>query len=247
MNERWITAAQGGAVGAAIALAVVVGAGAVGLIPLATDARLHDYLVANPQMVYEMQARAEMQQAEAERREEQEAVDKIGVKRFFDPAVAYVTGPADAKNTFIELFDYNCGHCRNTMPAVRAYYEKHKKDTRFAFIDFPIFGEDSTNAARVAIAARLQEGKYLPLHFALMGEGKLAIDQNVLIAAANKTGIDLNKIAAEMNSEKTDKVLAATQRLGKETKMRGTPVFIVNGKVHDGEITEAEIKKLMES
>jgi protein-disulfide isomerase len=246
MNERWITAAQGGLIGAAVSLAIVFGAAAVGIIPVATDARLHDYLIAHPGLVFEMQAKAETEQAEAERREEQAAVDKLGLKKLFDPAVAYVTGPANARNTFVELFDYNCGHCRNTYPAVRAYYEKHKGDTRFAFINFPIFGEDSTNAARVSIASRLQGDRYLPLHFALMGQGKVAIDQNVLIATAKSVGLDLNKLAADMHSQDTEKAIAGALRLSREAKFRGTPVFIVNGKVHDGEITEDEIKKLTE-
>lgn len=247
MKERWITAVQGGAIGAALALAVVFGAGAVGIIPLATDARIHQYLMAHPSLAYQMQARADAQQAEAERREEQAAVDKIGVKKFFNPAVAYVTGPANAKKTFVELFDYNCGHCRNTFPAVKAYYEKHKKDTRFAFINFPIFGQDSTNAARASLASRQQGDFYLPLHFALMSQGQTAIDQNLLIATAQKVGLDLKKLAVDMYDQKTDKAIAGAMRLAREAKIRGTPVFIINGKVHDGEITDAEIKKLMES
>jgi protein-disulfide isomerase len=244
MNERWITAAQGGLVGAAVALAVVLGAVALGFIPLATDARLHGYLMAHPGIIYDMQAKAVQEQQDAERSEEQAAVDKIGLKKFFDPSVAYVTGPANARNTFVELFDYNCGHCRNTAPAVRAYYERHKNDTRFAFVNFPIFGEDSTNAARASVAARLQGDKYLALHFALMGQGKAAIDTSLLAETARSVGLDVNRLAIDMNNRDTDKAIAGALRLAREAKLRGTPVFIVNGKVHDGEITEAEIKKL---
>jgi protein-disulfide isomerase len=244
MNERWITAAQGGLIGAAIALAIVFGIAASGFVPIATDARIRDYMMAHPDLIFEMQAKAQLQQVEAERHDEQTAVDKIGLKKFFDPAVAYVTGPANAKNTFVELFDYNCGHCRNTTPAVRAYYEAHKKDTRFAFINFPIFGEDSTNAARASIAARQQGDLYLPLHFELMGQGKAAIDQAMLAESARKVGLDPVKLAADMFAPETDKAVVGALRLAREARFRGTPVFIVNGKVHDGEITEDEIKKL---
>lgn len=245
MMERWLTAVLGGLIGAAVSLAVVFGAAAFGFVPLASDVRLHDYLMAHAGVIYEMQAKAEQDEAEAEHRTEQEAVDKIGVKRFFDPAIAYVTGPENARNTFIEFFDYNCGHCRNTAPAVKAFYEKHKKDTRFAFVNFPIFGEDSTNAARVSIASRLQGNKYLAVHFALMGQGRVAIDRDILIGVARQAGLDLNKMALDMNSQDTDKALAGALRLAREARFSGTPVFIVNGKVHDGEISEADIKKLM--
>ena len=227
-----------------MSLLVVIGAIALGIIPIASDARLHAYLMAHPKLAYEMQATSEAQDAEEARLQEQAAVKRLGLKKFFDPAVAYVTGPANAKNTFVELFDYNCGHCRNTYPAVRKYYEKHKNDTRFAFIDFPIFGEASMNAARTAVAARRQGDLYLAFHFALMSEGKEAIDRDILLANAKKSGLEVTRLSTDILDPATDKSLLAALRLAREAKFRGTPVFIVNGKVHDGEISEAEIKEL---
>ena len=227
-----------------MSLLVVIGAIALGIIPIASDARLHAYLMAHPKLAYEMQATSEAQDAEEARLQEQAAVKRLGLKKFFDPAVAYVTGPANAKNTFVELFDYNCGHCRNTYPAVRKYYEKHKNDTRFAFIDFPIFGEASMNAARTAVAARRQGDLYLAFHFALMSEGKEAIDRDILLTNAKKSGLEVTRLSTDILDPATDKSLLAALRLAREAKFRGTPVFIVNGKVHDGEISEAEIKEL---
>ena len=244
MKERWKTAALGGIIGAAVSILVAFGVIALGIIPIASDARLHNYLITNPKLAYEMQATAEAQDAEEARLQEQAAVKRLGLKKFFDPAVAYVTGPAKAKNTFVEFFDYNCGHCRNTYPAVQKYYEKHKNDTRFAFIDFPIFGESSMNAARTAVASRRQGDRYLEFHFALMSVGKDAIDRDILLENARKTGLDVPKLSADILEPATDKSLLAALRLAHEAKFRGTPVFIINGKVHDGEISEAEIKEL---
>ena len=219
----------------------------LGVVPLASDARLHGYLMAHPKLVYQMQALSDQEDAEAENAAEQAAVKKLGLKKFFDPAVAYVTGPENAKNTFVEFFDYNCGHCRNTYPAVQKFYEKHKNDTRFAFIDFPIFGESSTNAARTAVAARLQGDKYVAFHFGLMGEGQGedAGSQELLLANAKKAGLDIPMLSADIVKPETDKAILAALRLAREAGFRGTPVFIINGKVHDGEISEAEIRELM--
>ncbi len=228
-----------------MSLIVMLGAIALGFIPLASDARLHDYMMAHPKLAYQMQALSDQQDAEAEHAAEQAAVSKLGMKRFFDPAVAYVTGPADAKNTFVEFFDYNCGHCRNTYPVVQRFYEKHKNDTRFAFIDFPIFGEASTNAARTAVAARQQGDKYLAFHFALMGQGQNAIDDSILAASANAAGLDVAKLHTDVMQPATDKALLSAMRLAREAKFRGTPIFIINGQVHDGEISEAEISRLL--
>lgn len=65
------------------------------------------------------------------------AVAKVGIKAFFDPKIAFVTGPENAKTTLAEFFDYNCPYCRASVPALKKFYEAHKKDTRFAFIEFP--------------------------------------------------------------------------------------------------------------
>lgn len=228
-----------------MSLAIMFGLIALNVVPTASDTRLHSYLMAHPKLAYEMQAMADVQEADESRQQSQAAVDRLGQKRFFDPAVAYVTGPAKAKNTFVEFFDYNCGHCRNTSATVRKFFEKHKNNTRFAFIDFPIFGQDSTNAARTSMAARYQGERFLTLHFSLMAEGKNAIDRDILLQNAQKSGLDVIKLSADINKPEVDKALLASLRLAREAKFRGTPIFIINGKVHEGEISEAELNDLL--
>ncbi len=245
MQEQWKTAALGGLAGAVISLVVMFALIALKVVPVASDARLHSYLMAHPQLAYDMQAAADQQQQQAAQQQEQAAVDKLGNKAFFNPAIAYVTGPKNAKNTFVEFYDYNCAHCRNTSTEVKKFYEKHKNDTRFAFIEFPIFGQASNTAARFSAAAHYQGDKFLALHFALMSEGDTAINHDILLQAVEKVGINVPKLAKDINSPAVDKALLGAMRLAREANFRGTPVFIINGKVHEGEITDADLKGLM--
>ena len=244
MTERMKTAVISGLVGAVAAIAVMLAAIALHLVPVATDARLQSYLLNHPKLVVEMQAKAEELAAAEARQEQTAAIQKLGVKTFFDPAVAYVTGPANAKNTVVEFYDYNCAHCRNSAATVKALMASHKADTRFAFIEFPIFGDASTAAARVSIAAHRQGDKFLALHFGLMAESG-AVDQNLLLQEAQKSGLDIGKLMTDMNSQDTDKALLTGFRLARTLKFSGTPMFIVNGKVHEGEITDADLKELL--
>lgn len=244
MQGNLKTAVIGGLVGAVVAVAVMAGAVALHVVPTATDARLQSYLLGHPKLVLQMQALAEEQTAAEARQEQIAKLQKVGLKKFLDPNVAFVTGPANAKNTVIEFYDYNCGHCRNTSAAVKAFMDKHKADTRFAFIEFPIFGEASTVAARASIAAHKQGDKFLALHFGLMSESS-AVDQALVQQVAQKSGLDITKLAADLNAPETDKALLAGYRLARELNFSGTPMFIVNGQVHEGEITEAELKKLV--
>jgi protein-disulfide isomerase len=231
--------------GAAVSLAVVA-IGWVGDSQKMSDARIHDYLVSHPDVVFEMVNLAQQSQADQEEHRQQTAVDKLGLKRFFDPAVAYVTGPEKAKNTFVEFFDYNCVHCRNSYPLVKKFYEAHKNDTRFAFVDYPIFGQGSNEAAQLAVAARRQNDLYVKLHFLLMGESG-AVDANVLYEDAKKAGLDTKKLVADASDPAVGKTLTMAHKLAKEAEVAGTPTFIINGKVHSGEVTEADLKHLTKS
>jgi protein-disulfide isomerase len=244
MNERIKTAALGGLIGTLASLLLVFGAIALGFLPMASDARLQGYLLTHPKLIYQMKALSDAEDSAAALKEEQGAVDKIGMKRFFDPAVAYVTGPANAKNSIVELYDYNCPHCRRAAQTLRKYYEKHKGDTRFAFIDFPIFGENSIGAARTSVAARAQGERFVAFHFGLMSE-TAEIDNALLLKNARASGLDVAKLTADIQNPGNDKALLAATRLAREAKFQGTPVFIIDGKVHEGEISEAEIKALL--
>jgi protein-disulfide isomerase len=235
----------GGGIGAGLSIVLMAGAVSFGIVPVASDARLHNYLMTHPKIATEMQAMAEVQEANDELQRTQAAVNRIGVKRFFDPAVAYVTGPANAKNTFVEFYDYNCGHCRNTSVTVKKFYEAHKNNVRFAFVEYPIFGEASNAAARISIAAHNQGDRFLALHFGLMGEGQTAVDASTVEETARAAGLDVNKLQADLAKPAVDKALLASQRLTSEAGFRGTPVFIINGKVHEGEITVDDLKELM--
>jgi len=152
MTDSWKIAVIGGSAGAVLALVVTFGAAALGLAPFAADGNaMHAYLVAHPDVIVEMTNKLQAQQDEQQDSARQTAVNKLGLKAYFDPRVAFVTGPANAKTTIVEFFDYNCPYCRASVPTIRKYYQTHK-DVRFSFIEFPIKGPQSTVAARAAMA-----------------------------------------------------------------------------------------------
>jgi protein-disulfide isomerase len=243
MASQWKTALAGGVLGAVAAVAIVFGAATFGIFPPPSNKQFETYLLAHPSIVFQMSALAQTQQADADDHKRQMAVDKMGLATFFDPKIAFVSGPAGARNSVVEFFDYNCAHCRNTLPVVKKFYDAHRGDTRFAFIEFPIFGEASENAARSALAARLQPDKYMAFHFALMGS-KGQVDTDQIVAAANQVGIDMNKLAADLKDPGVEKAMKTSHALAQRVGIDGTPAFIVNGKVHEGEITEADLKQL---
>jgi protein-disulfide isomerase len=243
MTPPWKIAALGGAIGAAIAVAVVFGAAFVGVFPPPSDKQFERYLMAHPSIVLTMAEKAQIEQADNDQHQLQAGVDKVGLKTFFNPKLAFVTGPANAKKTFVEFYDYNCAHCINTFPLVQKFYNAHRSDTRFAFIELPIFGKLSDDAARAALAARNQPDKYVAFHFAMLGErGVSGIDQ--IIDAAHKAGLDVNRLTADLGNSAINNQMAAAHALAARTGVTGTPFFIINGKAHEGEVDEGLLKKV---
>ncbi len=243
MNPNWKLAAIGAAGGAAIAVAIVFGSAFAGLLPVRGE-QIRSYMLAHPTLVLDMMTKVQAQQAADADRTQADAVRRAGLASFFDPKVAYVTGPADARQTLVEFFDYNCVHCRNSLAAIKTYYAAHKADTRFAFVDFPIFGAMSDASARAAVAARRQGDKYVAFSFALMGE-KSAIDMDTIYADAKAAGLDIPRLIADMKDPETDRTLARAHALARRINIDGTPTFIANGRFHAGELDDDGLRDLM--
>jgi protein-disulfide isomerase len=243
MNGQWKTALTGALGGAVLALVVVFGAAALGALPGTGDQAIHTYLESHPEMLVDMTNRLQAEQDAQDDATRQAAVNRLGLKAFFDPRLAFITGPKNAKTTVVEFFDYNCPYCRASLPAVRKFYATHKNDTRFAFIEFPIKGPQSTMAARAAIAARNQPDKYLAYYFALMNEQDVT-DDAMIFADARKVGLNVAKLKADMQQPDVDMAIAAAHTLATAAKIDGTPAFIVNGKVREGAIDDATLNAL---
>jgi protein-disulfide isomerase len=249
MTPQWKIASLGALGGAVIAVAIVFGAAALGMFPrnAAVQGRqIQAYLMAHPNIVMDMMTKVQLdQQAEADRAQK-EALRRAGLQAFFNPNIAFVTGPANAKATLVEFFDYNCPYCRASIPELKRYYDAHKADTRFSFIEFPIKGPDSVVAARAALAARKQPDKYLDFHFALMGEAELVTEATIYADAA-KVGLDVAKLKADMADPALDKAIAAVRHLAVSLKIDGTPTYVLNGEIRPGVLEKNELDDLMKT
>lgn len=72
--------------------------------------------------------------------------------------------------TMLLFTDFNCGGCRSAHPDMLAAVAADG-GVRLRFLDWPVLGDASRQAARGALAAAAQ-GLYLPVHQALMQGGR---------------------------------------------------------------------------
>lgn len=233
------------ALGAVLAVAVVLFAARNGLLPI-NDRQMQTYLMTHPELAAAMLGRQQQMDDAKAQAASLEAMRKVGQAAFFDPRIAFTIGPKDAKKTLVEFYDYNCPYCRASLPAMMKYVAAHRNDTRFSFIEFPIKGRESVVAARAALAAHLQPEHFLPFHFALMSEEGPVSDET-LYASAAKAGLDVAKLKADMNRPEIQAAVGESLALAHKVGIDGTPTFIANGQMHPGAVDEATLTELMKS
>jgi len=229
-------------------LALVLTMARHGLVPI-NDAQMRSYLLQHADILPAMLNRAQAMEDEKQKTAQNAAMKKVGQAAFFDPAIAFVTGPADAKSSLVEFYDYDCPYCRASLPAVRKFYEAHKKDTRFSFIEFPIkqlHGESAILAAKASLAARRQPDHYIDFHFALLAQED-SVTEDEIFAQAARAGMDVNKLKADMKDPAIDKTLKSSIELAHKVGVDGTPTFILNGKFRPGALDEETLASEMKS
>lgn len=216
--------------GAALALSVVaLGMASLPYLGGGIGPQVRNYLVQNPQVLDEVLAARQQQ-------EEQGAVSAINAAVEANPALLAIDnrdpvfGPAEAKVTVIEFFDFRCGGCKAVAPEYRALMAANP-DVRFVFKDWPILDQGQTvtsqYAARAALAAH-QQGKYLEVYDALMSAP--ALDQDIIDSILTEKGVNMAQARAAIVSDDMTRHVADIHTAAATMGLRGTPTFFINGK-----------------
>ena len=134
------------------------------------EAIVRDYLMREPEVVFQALEELQRRQAATQSERQQAAIKSQEDQLLRDPE-APVAGNPDGGVTLVEFFDYRCHYCRRVVGSVQELIEEDT-DLRLVFKELPVLGEDSIRAARAALASRKQD-RYLPFHFALMDSDDL--------------------------------------------------------------------------
>ena len=238
-----------GAVGGAmLAVAIILVMAQNGLLPI-NDRQMQSYLMRHPELAPAMMGQAQALDELKQKTRQEAALKQVGHAAFFDPRIAFVTGPADAKKSLVEFYDYDCPYCRVSLPAVKKFYEANKDQVRFSFIEFPIkqlHGESAMQAARASLAARRQPAQYMDFHFALLGQEE-NVTEDMIFAEAARAGMDVNRLKADMKDPEIEKALKASIEFAHKVGVDGTPTFLINGKLRPGAVDDETLTEAMKS
>ena len=227
---------------AAVSLAFAGAAPALAADSFSADQReeigtiIKDYLLSHPEVMQDVLAEMEKHQQSAEAEKHRAAVAENKATLFSSPHQV-VLGNPQGNVTMVEFFDYNCGYCKRAMSDMLDLI-KTDGNLKFVLKEFPVLGEGSVEAARVAVAARMQDGtgkKYIEFHQKLLG-GRGGADKMRALAVAKEVGFDMPRLERDMGSDEVKKTIDENMKLAEALGVNGTPSYVVGQEVVVGAV-----------
>jgi len=191
---------------------------------------IKEFLVKNPEILIEAQnaLEAKMDKLNAER---VAGAIKSNASEIFRPKASPVVGNAKGDVTVIEFFDYNCGYCKRAFDDIARLVDRDKQ-VKIIMKEFPILSKGSEEAAKVALAAKLQ-GKYWEVHRGLLEASGQASEASAL-RVAEKNNLDMARLKKDMASAEVKKEIDDTRALAAKLGIQGTPHFLVGDRIIPG-------------
>ncbi len=182
-----------------------------------------------------------------------------------DPAITYavaidpvdpVQGPADARVTIVEGFEFLCPYCYMVNPTVDQILAKYPKDVRLVSKYLVIHGEPAI-APGMAACAAAKQGKFKEMKAALWAhlfrdgaEGPQLqseqLEPDRMKAIESEAGVDVAKLEADMTSDACTSWLRASTESLRPVNINATPAFFINGRYIGGAEPFEEFDKLIQ-
>jgi protein-disulfide isomerase len=147
--------------------------------------------------------------------------------------VDHILGSEHAPITLVEFGDFECPNCRQAAPAVRLLLGRFPGQVRFVWRHLPL-EEVHPHALHAALAAEAAggQGKFWPMHDLLLAhQDHLKLKQ--LHAYAEQLELDMLRYEADMKDEIYLQRIREHMAGGRQSGVRGTPSFFVNGRIAD--------------
>jgi protein-disulfide isomerase len=200
------------------------------------EAIVKSYLVAHPEVLEEAMNELQKRQTAAETAKHEASITQ-NAETIFNSPRGVTLGNKDGDVAFVEFFDYNCGYCKRAMADM---LDLMKNDSKLKVVlkEFPVLSEGSIEAAKVAVAVRMQDPtgkKYLEFHQKLLG-GRGVADKARAIAAAKDVGLDTARIEKDLTSPEVKATIEENMKLAEEMGLNGTPSYVIGRQIVVGAV-----------
>ena len=200
-----------------------------------------EYILNNGETIIESVESYQVKKEEESRKQSDKKAASF-MKEIEDNKNLPMTGNADGDITLLEFFDYNCGYCRRALEEINKVLEKDDQ-LKVIFLDMPILGASSMDVSKWSLAAH-EQGKYFEYHQALLNHNGQKTNK-VIEDLAKKVGLDFEQLKKDKNSKEIADTLNKNVTQAQEMGIRGTPGFIIDGKVYPGYMPAARIEQII--
>jgi protein-disulfide isomerase len=200
------------------------------------EAVVKDYLLNHPEVMQEVMVAIDKRQQEADAEKARTTIKANNATLFNSPHQVVLGNPQGSVRV-VEFFDYNCAYCKRALPDMLSLL-KTDPDLKFVLKEFPVLGPGSVEAARVAVAARMQDPsgkKYLEFHQKLLG-GRGPADKTRALAVAKEVGFDMTRIEKDMSSDEVKTTIDEDMKLADALGVSGTPSYVVEDELVVGAV-----------
>lgn len=189
-------------------------------------AQVREALLAQPEMIPEAMERLQQRESAAVVSQHRAALET--------PFASAWAGAADGDVVLVEFFDYACGFCRTSNPAVDRLLAEDPR-LKVVWRELPVLGPDSEQAAIASLAAA-QTGKFKQFHEALFAKGRLTAAAIASTRAA--VGLPEPELTPAFRSE-----IEKNIELARAIRASGTPTFVVGDQVLQGAVGYEALKQ----
>ena len=207
--------------------------------PATLNPMIESYLLENPSILQRVSdaLRIEVRMAEAARAKQ--ALSTMQVQIYEDPANV-VLGNPEGDVTLVEMFDYNCGYCRQSVPDMATLLAEDP-NLKIILKEFPILSQESEQAARIGVLVAQADVDYWSFHEQLFtGRGQVTMD--AALAAAKNLGLNPIDLRMQADTPAVSEVLARNHQLAQALNVSGTPTFIIGDEIIPGAIGIEELR-----
>ncbi|WP_136616214.1 MULTISPECIES: DsbA family protein [Mesorhizobium] len=205
------------------------------------DQKIHDYILAHPEVLMQALQSLDQRQREAEAAQAKQVLASRADDIFRDKQ-SPVGGNAQGDVTLVEFFDYNCPYCRQMAP-IMEQAAADDPQLKIVYKEFPILGPDSLFAAKAALAAQLQ-GRYGAFHKALIG-ARTRVTEAAVLRIAGEAGLDVERMKTDMQQPDIQTLIDRNTELAQALRITGTPGFVVGDQIFPGATDLETMKKLI--
>jgi Na+:H+ antiporter, NhaA family len=155
----------------------------------------------------------------------------------------HVRGDPGAPVTLVEYADFQCPYCGDAYPVIHELLERFGDRLRFVFRHMPLSDlHPRAEAAAEAAEAAGAQGRFWEMHDRLFTHQRQLSDDD-LHDHAEAIGLDVDRVDRELRDGRHASRVADDYLSGARSGTPSTPRFFVNGVIHLGSPSRAELEE----